>query len=104
MIHGVEIIKIVTHNDERGFFREIMTKTNEIKQISIDIHKDKIVIKDNAFGMNESTTQKNFAEIGVSEKKTDFITNGEKGFGIYSFLAWCDNLSFSTKTEEEAHW
>ena len=34
MIHGVEIIKIVTHNDERGFFREIMTKTNEIKQIS----------------------------------------------------------------------
>lgn len=87
---------------DKNFLTSDKEKYSEEIKVSINIYKDKVVIKDNAFGMDKKTTEENFAEIGLSDKKNDFTTNGEKGFGIYSFLAWCENLSFSTSTKEEA--
>lgn len=60
--------------------------------------KDGIVtISDNCFGITNFT--KVVQSIGDSDKKAQGFTNGQFGYGIYAFMAACENLEVSSKEE-----
>ncbi len=61
-------------------------------------HKDaEVVITDNCFGITNFT--KVVESIGDSDKKAQGFTNGQFGFGIYSFMAACSDLELTSKEE-----
>ena len=55
----------------------------------------KVVIQDNCTGMPD--LEKVVLKIGNSDKKEQPWTNGQFGYGIYSFMAACDNLNLVSK-------
>lgn len=72
-------------------------------EIKIDIlgntYKDAIIkIKDNCTGINDIT--RIICSLGNSEKASSNDLNGEFGFGIYSFLAFCNSLKVATKVAD----
>src|SRR3989304_4424814 len=63
-------------------------------------YKDgKVIVCDNCFGITNFT--KVVQSIGNSDKKADFTTNGQFGYGIYSFMASCSKLEITSKTKKE---
>jgi len=63
-------------------------------------YKDgKVIVFDNCFGITNFT--KVVQSIGNSDKKADFTTNGQFGYGIYSFMASCSKLEITSKTEKD---
>lgn len=50
----------------------------------------KIIISDNCVGMNSDDLTRIINSIGNSNKKAQGFTNGQFGFGIYSFMAACE--------------
>lgn len=59
----------------------------------------KVIIYDNCFGI--TNFPKVVQSIGNSDKKTNAFTNGQFGYGIYSFMAICSALEISSKLEED---
>lgn len=57
----------------------------------------KITISDNCFGITNFT--KLVEDIGNSDKKAQAWTNGQFGYGIYSFMAACNKLEVLSKIE-----
>lgn len=57
----------------------------------------KVTITDNCFGITNFT--KIVGSIGNSDKKAQAWTNGQFGYGIYSFMAACGKLEVSSKLE-----
>lgn len=55
----------------------------------------RIIIQDNCTGINNLSDLVN--KVGYSSKLKDDNTNGQFGFGIYSFLAICDRLIITTR-------
>jgi hypothetical protein len=55
----------------------------------------KVIIYDNCFGITNFT--KVVESIGDSDKKTNAFTNGQFGYGIYSFLSHCSNMIITSK-------
>lgn len=55
----------------------------------------RIIIEDNCAGINNLSDI--VTKIGYSSKLGDADTNGQFGFGIYSFLAICDSLIITTR-------
>lgn len=55
----------------------------------------RIIIQDNCAGINNLSDI--VTKIGFSSKLGDADTNGQFGFGIYSFLAICDSLIITTR-------
>lgn len=55
-------------------------------------------ISDNCFGITNFT--KVVESIGDSDKKAQGFTNGQFGFGIYSFMAACSDLELTSKEED----
>lgn len=66
--------------------------------IELEIHHDKVVIRDNCTGI--INFRKVVEAIGNSDKKNQPWTNGQFGYGIYSFLAACDKIDIKTKLKE----
>lgn len=60
----------------------------------------KITIYDNCSGITNLPKVVN--SIGDSDKKAQAWTNGQFGYGIYSFLACCNKLEITTKLERDA--
>ena len=60
----------------------------------------KVIIHDNCWGITNLPKVVN--SVGDSDKKAQAWTNGEFGYGIYSFLACCEKLEITTKVENEA--
>lgn len=72
-----------------------------ILEIQGDSYRNgKVVISDNCLGITNFT--KVVQSIGNSDKKADFTTNGQFGFGVYSFMAACEKLEITSKTEEQS--
>ncbi len=68
-------------------------------QIEGDRHTNgKVIIADNCTGVRNFT--KIVQSVGQSDKKEQPWTNGQFGYGIYSFLATCSILNISTKEAE----
>ncbi len=64
--------------------------------ISINSKEKTVTFEDNCIGMEKSTLLRIVQHIGNSEKKTDFTTNGQFGFGIHAYAACCDELIVTT--------
>ncbi len=100
----MEYIDNSIDNADVHYFSE---RTNSYsKRVKIDIqvignnYKDgQIIITDNCNGITNFT--KVVESIGDSEKKNNRFTNGQFGFGIYSFMAACSTLIVSSKTYGE---
>ena len=60
----------------------------------------KVIITDNCVGMDN--IEKVVKSVGDSDKKTGMWTNGQFGYGIYSFMAACEKLEIITKNERNA--
>lgn len=58
-----------------------------------------ITISDNCFGITNFT--KVVESIGDSDKKNQRFTNGQFGFGIFSFMAACETLEVSSKEKNK---
>lgn len=58
----------------------------------------RVAILDNCSGINNFN--KVVQSIGNSDKKADFTTNGQFGYGIYSFMASCSKLEIISKMEK----
>jgi len=59
----------------------------------------RVIILDNCFGITNFT--KIVGNIGDSDKRAQSWTNGQFGYGIYSFMAACENLEVTSKLEVE---
>lgn len=94
----MEYIDNAIDNAENCFDRESNSYTKNIK-ISLTIDKEKIIIEDNCFGITDFN--KVIQSIGWSDKKDDTWTNGQFGYGIYSFMAACSQLEITSKLENE---
>ena len=71
------------------------------KDIDINFHIDRniVTIKDNCVGITNFT--KVVKSVGHSDKRDLPWTNGQFGFGIYSFIAACDQIDIKTKLKEQ---
>lgn len=58
-----------------------------------------IVITDNCTGMDKNGLLRIIKEIGNSDKKEQPWTNGQFGYGIYSFLSVCEDIEIISKIE-----
>lgn len=74
-------------------------------EVIITIHIDgnnfkvgRVIIKDNCKGIPDLS--KVIQNVGNSDKKTQFWTNGQFGYGIFSFMACCEQLEITTKYTE----
>jgi hypothetical protein len=59
----------------------------------------KVTISDNCFGI--TNFGKVVESIGNSDKKADFTTNGQFGYGIYSYMAACEKLEITSKLDDQ---
>jgi hypothetical protein len=62
-----------------------------------DYKKGQVTITDNCEGIKDFTAV--VKSIGDSSKREQFTTNGQFGYGIYSFMAACENLEIISKSK-----
>jgi len=67
--------------------------------VTLILRSDSVVIRDNCFGITNFT--KVVRSVGNSDKKAQPWTNGQFGYGIYSFMAACNELKIISKLQEE---
>lgn len=87
-----------------AFYNEKTRSYSRSIEIILEIHGEnyrngKVVISDNCLGITNFT--KVVQSIGNSDKRADFTTNGQFGYGIYSFMASCSKLEVTSKTQGE---
>ena len=70
-------------------------------KIYIDPIKRSVSIEDNGIGLSGETAYQTLTDIGNS-KKTQGVTRGFRGIGRFSGLSYCDKLTFSTSSIDEA--
>jgi len=78
------------------------SETNLYKKniiITLTIRDKSVVVKDNCFGITNFT--KVVREVGNSDKKAQPWTNGQFGYGIYSFMAACGKLEIISKLNDD---
>lgn len=85
-----------------AYFDNKTNSYNKKIKISLKIEGDhirngKVVISDNCTGI--INFNKVVESIGDSDKRGQFSTNGQFGYGIYSFMAACDRLEIISKQE-----
>ncbi len=86
------------------FYEQSNNAYNKKIEISLKIqgndYKDgKVIINDNCFGITKF--KKLVENIGNSDKKAQPWTNGQFGYGIYSFMAACSNLEITSKLQQD---
>ena len=73
--------------------------TITLKIIGSSYKDGTVTIEDNCTGISNIT--KVVQKIGDSDKSGQFTTNGQFGFGMYSFMAACGELAIYSKFENE---
>ena len=79
---------------EEFFDRETNSYTKDIT-ITLTVLNRSVSIKDNCYGIDNITNI--VREIGNSNKKEQPWTNGQFGYGIYSFMAACGKLEICSR-------
>jgi hypothetical protein len=82
-----------------SFFDEENNRYKKDIKIELYVDKNMVSITDNCVGI--ANLPKVVETIGNSDKKEQYQTNGQFGFGIYSFLAACSQINIITKLEED---
>ena len=83
---------------------EIYSKPIDIKieHTGSNNKNSKIIITDNCTGMDSDGLLRIIREIGNSDKKEQPWTNGQFGYGIYSFMEICKNIEIISKVENNS--
>lgn len=99
----MEYIDNAIDSAEHWFNSEVGGYTRPIeitlKLIGTKKKDGQVVITDNCFGI--TNFKKVVQSIGDSDKKAQGFTNGQFGYGIYSFMAACDKLEISSKEDKK---
>jgi len=69
----------------------------QVSLFGTNMNNSSVVIKDNCEGMTKEKLIDVFQEIGNSDKKTSSFTNGQFGFGMFSFQAFFKELSIHSR-------
>lgn len=90
---------------DQNYFDQKLKSYNKPIKITLQIkgsnYKDgRVIITDNCFGITNFT--KVVESIGDSDKKKSDFTNGQFGYGIYSFMAACDDLEIISKLQRKS--
>ncbi len=96
----MEYIDNAIDSADQNWFDESSNAYSQPIEIVVHIkgrgHKDaEVTVTDNCFGITNFT--KVVESIGDSDKKAQGFTNGQFGFGIYSFMAACSDLELISK-------
>jgi hypothetical protein len=83
------------------FFDEVTNSYSRNIFITLTMTSESVIVEDNCFGI--TNFEKIVQEVGNSDKKAQPWTNGQFGYGIYSFLAGCKNLNIASKLETEPY-
>lgn len=81
------------------FFNSATNSYSKSINIVVNVGEDFVSISDNCTGI--SNFNKVVEQIGNSDKKEQPWTNGQFGYGIYSFMAACENLTIESKHGNE---
>jgi hypothetical protein len=81
------------------FFDESTNSYKKDIEINFHIDRNSVSFTDNCVGITNFT--KVVKSVGHSDKRDLPWTNGQFGFGIYSFLAACDEIEIRTKLKEQ---
>jgi hypothetical protein len=71
--------------------------------IKIDTKEKSVIFEDNCVGMDKENLLRIVENIGDSNKKNDFTTNGQFGFGIHAYAACADKMEVLTLTSDSDH-
>lgn len=71
--------------------------------IKIDTKEKSVIFEDNCVGMDKEDLLRIVENIGDSNKKNDFTTNGQFGFGIHAYAACADKMEVLTLTLDSDH-
>lgn len=110
----IETLTMGMYDDPRFIYREYIQnsadaidsaiKTKQLKknegQIKIDINAKKIIIEDNATGIQSNRVQSLLGSIATSEKDR-YSDKGFRGIGRLGGLGYCDTLTFETTYKGE---
>lgn len=66
--------------------------------VKIDPYEKTVTFEDNCTGMDKDNLLRIVQNIGDSNKKNDFTTNGQFGFGIHAYAACSNRMEVSTIT------
>lgn len=96
----MEYIDNAIDSADQNWFDESRNAYTRPVEVAVHIrgrsHKDaEVIVTDNCFGVTNFT--KVVESIGDSDKKAQGFTNGQFGFGIYSFMAACSDLNLTSK-------
>jgi len=68
--------------------------------IRIDPEEKTVFFEDNCWGMDKDNLLRIVENIGDSNKRTDFTTNGQFGFGIHAYAACAEKMEVITLTRD----
>ena len=66
--------------------------------VTIDPENKTVTFADNCVGMDKDNLLRIVQNIGDSNKKNDFVTNGQFGFGIHAYAACANRMEVTTLT------
>lgn len=81
------------------FFDESTNSYTKDIEINFHIDRNTVSFRDNCVGITNFT--KVVKSVGHSDKRDLPWTNGQFGFGIYSFIAACEQIDIKTKLKEQ---
>ena len=84
--------------NDSSYERDIRIKVNFE---GVDTNTKQLTITDNCLGMDNDGLLHVIQDIGNSDKKSQPWTNGQFGYGVYSFLAICKDIEIISKVESQ---
>src|SRR3990167_7607733 len=70
--------------------------------VTIDPENKTVTFADNCVGMDKDNLLRIVQNIGDSNKKNDFVTNGQFGFGIHAYAACAHMMEVMTLTKNSS--
>lgn len=96
----MEYIDNSLDNADDKYYDQKSNSYNKKILITLTVNNDNsIEFTDNCAGI--TNFKKIVSEIGNSDKKAQPWTNGQFGFGIYSFMAFCNNLQIHSQLQDD---
>lgn len=97
--------EVIQNSIDTCRYKKILNQKKYIPKVKISIFKDKIVIEDNGFGMDEFIVKNFFSKLGSSfyqqdNVKKDYEAIGQFGVGVFSYFLMAQYIDIETKTDE----
>ena len=96
--NSIDSAETLFTNESSCYKRDIQIKVNFE---GVDTSTKQLTITDNCLGMDNDGLLHVIQDIGNSDKKAQSWTNGQFGYGVYSFLAICKDIEIISKVESQ---